>query len=436
MLTPRRQRAAPSRAVACAAFAIIVGAIGSAYTTVTGDVAVGAASQSVPAVAEFSTSSTARAPRAAANSPVTYHGGPVLHASSVYTVFWVPPGYSLPADYTTLINQYFSDVAHDSYLPSNLYGATVQYYETRPKRFVSYNVANKGPGIDATPFPNSGCPNYTLSDSTQTTVCLTRAQIQQEIAAYVSSHSIPTGMATQVFLFTPQSVGSCTTKTALSKGGCYDPKGNDGFCAYHSHFGSGNQAILYANMPYNYNGSTKNICPSGQSPNGNAAADAVLNNVAHEHNETITDPLGTAWYDNRGNEIADKCHLKFGKPLGSTGSGQYNQVINGDRYWLQMLWSNRAKACVQRNNFPQPIVSFTYSPSSPKHGKKVVFKSSVKESGESKWTHRWSFPDGGTATAANPTHVFPGFIFAGTVVLIVTDTKGDQTRFARTITVQ
>jgi hypothetical protein len=128
--------------------------------------------------------------------------------------------------------------------------------------------------------------------------------------------------------------------------------------------------------------------------------------------------------------------LRFGKPLGSTGSGQYNQVINGDRYWLQMLWSNRAKACVQRNNFPQPIVSFTYSPSSPKHGKKVVFKSSVKESGESKWAYRWSFPDGGTATAANPTHVFPGFIFAGTVVLIVTDTKGDQTRFARTITVQ
>src|SRR5207245_6365002 len=65
------------------------------------------------------------------------------------------------------------------------------------------------------PFPNSGCPNYTLSDSTQTTVCLTRAQIQKEIAAYVSSRSIPTGIGTQIFLFTPQLVGSCTTKTAL-----------------------------------------------------------------------------------------------------------------------------------------------------------------------------------------------------------------------------
>src|SRR6266446_825123 len=159
MLTPCRWRPAPSRAVACAAFAIIVGAIGGAYSTVTGDVAVGAASQSVATASEYSTSSTARAPRAAANSPVTHHGGPVLHASSVYTIFWVPPGWTLPTGYTTLINQYFSDVAHDSYLPSNVYGSTVQYFETKPKRFVSYNVANKGPGIDATPFPNSGCPN-------------------------------------------------------------------------------------------------------------------------------------------------------------------------------------------------------------------------------------------------------------------------------------
>jgi len=184
-------------------------------------------------------------------------------------------------------------------------------------------------------------------------------------------------------------------------------------------------------MPY----SALQGCSSGQSPNGNPA-DAVLNNVAHEHNETITDPLGTAWYDRAGREIADKCHQKFGKPLGSTATGHYNQVINGDRYWLQMLWSNRAKACVQRNKFAQPIARFTYTPSQPKHGKKVVFKSSVREAGESRWTYRWSFPDGGTAKAANPTHVFAGYIFAGNVVLIVTDTKGDQTRFVRTITVR
>src|SRR6185436_14966167 len=302
MRTPPRRRSATSRAVAFAAFAVVVGAIGGAYTTVTGGIAVGAASRVVPAAhpptanpngallgvvpsrppnarpSEYSTSSAARAPRAAGSSMVTYHGGPVLHAS---------------------------------YSPSNVYGSTLQYYETKPKRFVSYNVANKGPGIDTTPFPKSGCPNYTLADNTKSQVCLTRAQLQKEIAAYVSSRSIPTGAGTQVFLFTPQGVASCNTATGLSKGGCYNPLQYNGYCAYHSHFGSGNNAVIYANMPYN----ALQGCSSGQSPNGNPA-DAVLNNVAHEHNETMSDPLGTAWYDSAGREIGDKCHLKFGKALG------------------------------------------------------------------------------------------------------------------------
>jgi len=348
----------------------------------------------------------------------------------VYPIFWVPAGYGLPANYQTTITQYFADVAHDSFQPSNVYGSTVQYFETKPKRFVSYNVVNKSAGMDATPFPKSGCPNYTLGDGTKSKVCLTRAQIANEVAAILASHNLPSGLASQVFVFTPQGVASCTNATALKKGGCYDPLQYNGYCAFHSRIGSGNQAALYAYMPYN----ALPGCSSGQSPNGNAA-DAVLNNVAHEHNETMADPLGNAWYDASGHEIADKCHLKFGKALGSTASGKYNQVINGHGYWLQMLWSNRAKACVQRNNFSQPIVSFTYSPSSPRQGKRVVFKSSVKQVGESKWTYRWTFPDGTTSTAANPAHVFKSVVFAGEVVLVVADTKGDQTRYVRVITV-
>ncbi len=386
-----------------------------------------------PRPSSFSTSSNQSRPRAAANAPVTYHGGPVMHSSAVYAIFWVPSGYALPANYQNTISQYFTDLDHDSYLTSNVYGTTVQYYETgnKAKRFVSYNVVNKAAGNEAKAFPKSGCPNYTLGDSTPTKVCLTRAQIEKEIAAVVSSHHLPTGLGTQIFLFTPQGVGSCVNATALTKGGCYNPRQYNGYCAFHSHIGSGDRAVLYANMPYN----AIQGCASGQSPNGNAA-DAVLNNVAHEHNETITDPLGTGWYDSGGNEIADKCHLKFGSALGSTATGQYNQVINGHGYWLQTLWSNRARACVSRNNFSQPSVSFTYSPSTPRHGKRVVFRSNVKQAGETKWSYRWTFPDGGTATVANPTHVFQGFVFAGEVALLVTDRHGDQTRFTRTITVQ
>ena len=431
-------RRSPSlRALACVACAIVTLAALPATTAAgAGRVSIATAAPARDVQPDGFSDSTPsgsahRAPRAGGQSQVTYHGGPVQHSSAVYPVFWVPPGYSLPAGYTDLITTYFADVAEDSWKSSNVYGSIVQYYETNPKRFASYVVANKPAGMDTRPFPQSGCPNYTLGDGTVSKVCLTRGQIQKEIVRIVASHNLPADLGTQIFLFTPQGVASCKTKTSLAKGGCYNPLQFNGYCAFHSRVGSGSDASLFAYMPYN----ALPGCTSGQSPNGNAA-DAVLNNVAHEHMETMTDPLGNGWYDASGREIADKCHLKFGKALGSTATGQYNQVINGHRYWLQTVWSNRAKACVQRNTYSYPKVSFTYSPSNPVHGKKVTFKSNVKQAGESKWTYRWSFPDGGTSTAANPTRVFNTFIFSGTVTLVVADSKGNQTRFARSITVK
>ena len=118
----------------------------------------------------------------------------------------------------------------------------------------------------------------------------------------------------------------------------------------------------------------------------------------------------------------------FGAPRGATSLGQYNQVINGNPYWLQEIWSNRAGVCVQRNTYPQPSAAFTYKPAQPVHGKKVTFTSSVKEAGESKFTFKWTFPDGGTATAKNPTHVFTRLRLLGSVTLVVFDSHGGQTR--------
>ena len=92
-------------------------------------------------------------------------------------------------------------------------------------------------------------------------------------------------------------------------------------------------------------------------------------------------------------------------------------------------------ACVQRNTFPQPAVSFAFSPTAPVHGKKIKFASSVSEAGEKSFAYRWTFPDGGSASAANPTHNFAKPVFVGIVTLIVTDVHGDQTRVTKAITV-
>src|SRR5581483_7086057 len=42
---------------------------------------------------------------------LTYHGGPFMHTNQTYTIYWVPPGYSIASGYDTIINQYLGDVA-------------------------------------------------------------------------------------------------------------------------------------------------------------------------------------------------------------------------------------------------------------------------------------------------------------------------------------
>ena len=87
-------------------------------------------------------------------------------------------------------------------------------------------------------------------------------------------------------------------------------------------------------------------CSSGRFPNGDDA-DPTINVVSHEHQETITDANGSAWYDRQGYENADKCAWKFGTALGTAANGQaYNQVIAGNLYYLQQDWSNKTSSCV------------------------------------------------------------------------------------------
>ena len=388
-----------------------------------------------PTYGSPSAAATHAQPRATAGSDVTYHGGPVLHSSGVFAIFWVPPSYSLPNGYQSTVTQYFTDVAHDSFLTSNEFGVDTQYYDVTKgvKKFISYSVVYRGTNVATQPFPASGCPNYVLDSKAgkKSSVCLTDAEIQEEVRSVIAGHSLPTGIGNEYFVFTPPGVANCKTAKPTKSRGCFDPIQQDGYCAYHSHLTTGGHAVLYDVLPYE---DSTGVCWSGQSPNGNPG-DSVVNTASHEQNESITDPLGTGWYDDSGNEIGDKCHLTFGAKISATSTGMYNEVINGHGYWLQEIWSNRAQACVQRNTFPQPTASFAFTPTSPVHGKKVTFASSVSEPGEKTFKYRWTFPDGGVATVKNPTHNFAKPVFVGIVTLIVSDPHGNQARVVKSITV-
>ena len=56
-----------------------------------------------------------------ATGNLDYHGGPVLHGSTPYLIFWDPHSELTSAD-KTLFERYFADAAADSGKPSNVFG--------------------------------------------------------------------------------------------------------------------------------------------------------------------------------------------------------------------------------------------------------------------------------------------------------------------------
>ena len=260
------------------------------------------------------------------SSNLTYHGGPVMHTNSVYAIYW-DPNSSLPAGYTSLINQYFTDVHADSGKTTNVYYSDTQY--TDGSGAATYNSAFAGYVVDTNPYPANGCRDR------YTSICLSDTQIQTEIQNVMSAKGWTGGESTEFFLFTPAGVGSCAGRSCAYQN----------YCAYHSWIGSGSNAILYANQPYGAWSGGVFTCDSGQRPNNNDA-DATINLISHEHNETITDQQGNAWYDSQGAENGDKCAWNFGTALGGNSGSYYNQVINNNNYYLQQEWSNKSSGCV------------------------------------------------------------------------------------------
>jgi hypothetical protein len=280
----------------------------------------------------------------AATRPVTtagannllYHGGAVMRTNTTYAVYWFPAGSTFNSTYQSTINGFLQNVAAASRTTGNVYASDTQYSDTTGP--IAYSSTYGGAYVDTAAFPTSGC--HDLSGH----VCLTDAQIATEVARAVSAAGWTPGPNKLFFLMTPKNVDSCFDSTSQQCAFTY-------YCAYHSWIGSGSSALLYANMPYG--DTVPAACDWGEHPNG-GEADATINVLSHEHNEAITDPQGSAWYDSQGEENGDKCAWTFGTPLGSTGTGQYNQAIGTGKYWLQQEWSNAISGCVLA--YPAPTV--------------------------------------------------------------------------------
>jgi hypothetical protein len=291
---------------------------------------------SLAAAALPATSPNPTGPLSLAESPCTLSSSPypcwTMRTNTTYAIYWLPRGYSVDANYESLINRYLSDVAAASGSQGNVYSVSTQYYDDAAA--VHYQSTFASSYVDTDPFPASGC-----SDGVDA-VCLTDEQIQAEIQNVLTRKGWHGSTTKMFFVMTPNGVGSCFDNVTNE---CT----TNAYCAYHSgFFDTNNEPVVYANEAY---AATINGCfvtKNGQgSPNGDDA-DATISTISHEHSEAITDPAGDAWLSSSGAEIGDICAWTFGTKLGTVNGQPYNQVINGHDYDLQQEYSNDGDTCL------------------------------------------------------------------------------------------
>jgi PKD repeat protein len=357
--------------------------------------------------------------------PLDYHGGPVLHGMNVRTIFWEPSGHAFPPGYKSLVNQFYADVAHDSGQPTNPYSSTIQYPDGTGPAF--YRSRFAGSFTVADPLPLSDCtdPAYVGPAPPLPPPCIQDQDLTAEIAKVMADNGLAPNGSDYYALYLGPDIVDC----APSLGGPPECSTNT-YCAYHSSFSEGSNPVdvLYANEPYPLDPSADpqtGGCDTGASPNGVPSADDIIDTSSHEQNETVTDPLGTGWWDSSsGFENGDNCNFDFGAPMGGSGSTSWNAAVNGDHYWIQREWSNDNNACVLQ--YQDPIAGgFGRTVQSPEVGETVTFEASTSDFGGSLNAFRWSFGDGVTSPVSSTnviTHAFsaPG---AYTVTLTAADNR-------------
>ena len=124
-----------------------------------------------------------------------------------------------------------------------------------------------------------------------------------------------------------------------------DVKESSGFltqyCGWHTH-----GTISGTDIKYSFVGDPTlgmSACAAQTtSPNGNAPADAMVSVIAHELEESVTDPDLNAWYDTRGYENADKCAWTFGTTTTLADGSKFNMTLGSRNFLIQRNWVNAA----------------------------------------------------------------------------------------------
>jgi len=356
---------------------------------------------------------------ASADNNVTYQGGPVAHSMTGVVVDWgsgINPMYTNETSGDPGLIKY---LAAQSGTTTDIGGVTAQYMDASDHN--AANLASYGQQYAITPSVTS----TTIMDS----------QIQTELVNQIGAGNLPRpagdGLSTIYLVLFPSGDVECINASTCSANA---PNQSDAvFCAYHSSTQlSDGTDVLYAVLPDNTSGPQSTEC--GQAP---TLLDDETSYLSHEWEETITDPLGDAWWVNNasspddGNEVSDNC----------------NQVMTTEGGWtVQQLWSNIDRNCMGSEpaysaptaNFlapdaaaPNQNVSFDASSSTDPAADSTAISGTSYAVPNGIASYAWNWGDGTSNTTTSPTATH-AYAALGTyeVSLTVTDNLG----FTSTVT--
>jgi Phosphate-induced protein 1 conserved region len=239
---------------------------------------------------------------AKSSNGISYHGGPVMTNGVRVYVIW------------------YGDWTGDSattILPALLGGIGGSPY---------YNVNttySNGAGVRV---PNSVTLAAQTTDAySQGKSNLSDAQINAIVSRAITTNALPKDANGLYFVLTSVDV---TKSGFLTQ-----------YCGWHTHATIGGADVKYAFVG-NPGANAACSVQTTTSPNGNPGADAMASVVAHELEETATDPDLNAWYDQRGYENADKCAWTFGTTYSVANGSKANMKLGNLDFLIQRNWVN------------------------------------------------------------------------------------------------
>jgi hypothetical protein len=255
------------------------------------------------------------------------HYGPIVLDQRVAVIYWSSRAVYVggPAPGTTgagsadasLVGFFLNHIGGSPYYNINSTYATQFYHPVYPPPYgFGMNVRN-----------NVTYAQYWAANSNAPTPgsTVTDAAIRAKIAAALAGGQLAYDSNTAYLVF---------GDSAVNLGGGFGTQ----YCAYHGHFVWNYQPVRYAVMP-RIRGVAGCDDLNG-SPNDDAVADAELSALVHEIEEINTDPDLNAWYDNSGQENADKCAHNYGTTYQTSNGGTANVNLGGKDFLIQQNWLN------------------------------------------------------------------------------------------------